>query len=275
MRNPSKNTLKTLLRVNNGSPTPGWAMRKADYFLFNEVGARAYIMSKGKICNRQPKGYERYLTPHCKTIYQNSKLVMYLSLEFIEPTFRGSRLTQDKKDAIRDTKYNQFKQTALELGMTICPIPTTAVKELQADNYKPTDYHSLIDKSHYFKVKLVTDNGYTVRALGGHWQLQVGTDVWLNFYNLEEANTYIPTGLEAQRAMQWAFIDHPKNIVQAVMVDKEIDTIVRGINHEQNNFMQVEEPTYFYISLEHDSRQMRTTLDTLEQDLQTLKDEAQ
>ena len=33
-----------------------------DYFTFNEVGAKLYIMSKGKICNREPKGYKK----HCK-----------------------------------------------------------------------------------------------------------------------------------------------------------------------------------------------------------------
>ena len=32
------------------------------YRFFNEVGARLYNMSKGKICNREPKGYEQ----HCK-----------------------------------------------------------------------------------------------------------------------------------------------------------------------------------------------------------------
>lgn len=32
-----------------------------NYFLNNWVGARLYIMSKGKICNREPKGYEKYI----------------------------------------------------------------------------------------------------------------------------------------------------------------------------------------------------------------------
>jgi len=50
------------MRPGNGL-CAGWAMRYQDYFLFNEVGARLYHMSKGKICNREPKGHERYCTP--------------------------------------------------------------------------------------------------------------------------------------------------------------------------------------------------------------------
>lgn len=31
-----------------------------EYFLFNEVGAQIYRMSKGKICNRGMKGSNKY-----------------------------------------------------------------------------------------------------------------------------------------------------------------------------------------------------------------------
>jgi len=31
-----------------------------NYFLFNEIGAQIYRMSKGKICNREPKGYKKH-----------------------------------------------------------------------------------------------------------------------------------------------------------------------------------------------------------------------
>lgn len=60
MRNPSKNTIKKIMRPINGG-SPGWACRHSNYFLHNAIGARLYIMSKGKICNIEPKGYERYL----------------------------------------------------------------------------------------------------------------------------------------------------------------------------------------------------------------------
>lgn len=60
MRNPSKNTIKKIMRPkdNNG---PGWGLRNSNYFVHNEIGARLYIMSKGKICNLEPKSHERYL----------------------------------------------------------------------------------------------------------------------------------------------------------------------------------------------------------------------
>jgi len=279
MRNPSKNTLKTLLRVNNGSPTPGWAMRKADYFLFNEVGARAYIMSKGKICNRQPKGYERYLTPHCKTIYQNSKLVMYLSLEFIEPTF-----TSSFSSTMRDTKLDQFKALVAELSMTLDESSNIAVKEIYATGFNPIDYYN-IEYRNVARVKLITDCGYTVRAIvnntGSHWQLQVAKDVWLNFFSLAVANTYIPTGLESDKAVEAYFVDKPINIAQGIYANKVLSEQAKiptkfPSDLARTSFMQVEQPKeYFFISLEHDSRQMRTSMHTILKDLQTLKDELQ
>lgn len=60
MRNPSKNTIKKIMRPVD-EVGPGYALRWSNYFMFNEVGARIYIISKGKICNREPKGFERYL----------------------------------------------------------------------------------------------------------------------------------------------------------------------------------------------------------------------
>lgn len=68
MRNPSKNTVKKIMRrayraLITGEILYEWNPNDLDnYFLFNEVGARLYNMSKGKICNREPKGYERYIT---------------------------------------------------------------------------------------------------------------------------------------------------------------------------------------------------------------------
>lgn len=73
MRNPSKNTIKKLMRPANGHE-PGWGQRgyseitpysqvtSKQYFLFNIIGASLYNMSKRKICNRKPKGFMKYLT---------------------------------------------------------------------------------------------------------------------------------------------------------------------------------------------------------------------
>lgn len=276
MRNPSKNTLKTLFRVNNQSPTPGWAMRRADYFLFNEVGARAYTMSKGKICNRQPKGHKRYLTPHCKTIYQNSKLIMYLSLEFIEPTFESSF-----SSILRETKLDQFKALVAALSMTLDENSNVAVLQIEAIGFSPNDYYN-IEYRNLAKLKLVTDNGHIVRGVvnsnGSHWQLNV-SDTWLNFFSLAAANTYIPTGLEKERKNPDYFIDKTSTLAEAVYSNitlkqevKQTYTSKFPIDFERTAYMKVEEPTYFYISLEHDTRQMRTTLATIIKDLKTLKD---
>lgn len=67
MRNPSKNTAKRIMRRAWASHhSHGWECwqwnphDEQNYFLFNWVGARLYVMSKGKICNREPKGYERH-----------------------------------------------------------------------------------------------------------------------------------------------------------------------------------------------------------------------
>lgn len=59
MRNPSKNTIKKIMKPSNGKPC-GYGMGYTNYFLFNEVGAQLYRMSKGKLCNREPKGCEKY-----------------------------------------------------------------------------------------------------------------------------------------------------------------------------------------------------------------------
>lgn len=65
VRNPSKNTAKKIMRrawlcENWGEPR--WNTDdQHNYFLFNVVGSRLYVVSKGKICNREPKGYRRYL----------------------------------------------------------------------------------------------------------------------------------------------------------------------------------------------------------------------
>jgi hypothetical protein len=68
MRNPSKNTIKRIFRANlHKGHDPGWGLCNINrtgedgYHLFNEVGARLYIMSKGRICNREPKGHLRYV----------------------------------------------------------------------------------------------------------------------------------------------------------------------------------------------------------------------
>jgi len=59
MRNPNKNTIKRLFKICNGAAA-GWGHRYSNYFLFNDVGARLYVMSKGRICNRQQIGYAKY-----------------------------------------------------------------------------------------------------------------------------------------------------------------------------------------------------------------------
>lgn len=67
MRNPSKNTIKRLMRPGNAGHAinvPGHALQVGDYFMFNEVGAALYRMSKGSICNREPKGWLKYVPPH-------------------------------------------------------------------------------------------------------------------------------------------------------------------------------------------------------------------
>lgn len=79
MRNPSKNTIKRIMRRAYASANgeilaycganwrPGKCRHRANgYFLFNWVGAHIYTMSKGKICNREPKGGERYLIKNKK-----------------------------------------------------------------------------------------------------------------------------------------------------------------------------------------------------------------
>ena len=67
MRNPSKNTIKKLMRRAYLSLSIGTRYHKSgiDYYLFNTIGARLYIISKGKICNLEPKGYIK----HCKPQY--------------------------------------------------------------------------------------------------------------------------------------------------------------------------------------------------------------
>lgn len=63
-RNPSKNTIKKLMRPTLIWPEyPGNGYRATNYYLHNEVGARVYIVSKGEICNLEPKGVEKYLVP--------------------------------------------------------------------------------------------------------------------------------------------------------------------------------------------------------------------
>lgn len=69
MRNPSKNTIKRLLRPCNNREV-GWGFRQSNYFLFNEVGARVYVISKGKICNREGKGALKYISVKVKKLKQ-------------------------------------------------------------------------------------------------------------------------------------------------------------------------------------------------------------
>jgi hypothetical protein len=63
LRNPSKNTIKKIMR--RAWLCVDWQERQwhtndmRNYFLFNWVGARLYIMSQGRICNREPKGYQK------------------------------------------------------------------------------------------------------------------------------------------------------------------------------------------------------------------------
>ncbi len=61
MRNPSKNTIKKLMRPFGGI-APGHAWLRSNYRFVNRIGQRVYYMSKGKIDNIEPKGYKRYLT---------------------------------------------------------------------------------------------------------------------------------------------------------------------------------------------------------------------
>jgi len=65
VRNPCKNTAKRIMRrayLCVKWDELQWNMRdERNYFLFNSVGARLYIMSTGNICNREPRGYQRYL----------------------------------------------------------------------------------------------------------------------------------------------------------------------------------------------------------------------
>lgn len=101
----------------------------------------------------------------------------------------------------------------------------------------------------------------------------------MNFFSLAAANTYIPTGLEKERKNPDYFIDKPSTLAEAVYSNitlkqevKQTYTSKFPIDFERTAYMKVEEPTYFYISLEHDTRQIRTTLATIIKDLKTLKD---
>lgn len=72
MRNPSKNTVKWIMRHAKRNQAEGFYFSNQirlqiprfealnAYFLFNSVGARLYIMSKGKICNRGLNGANKY-----------------------------------------------------------------------------------------------------------------------------------------------------------------------------------------------------------------------
>ena len=79
VRNASKNTIKKVMRrsyralvlreckLHNLTPGREWNAADDDnYFLYNKVGAQIYRMSKGEICNMEPKGYERYITNESK-----------------------------------------------------------------------------------------------------------------------------------------------------------------------------------------------------------------
>jgi len=70
MRNASKNTIKRVMKNAKRNQDRGLYFsyqfqenteeaRKV-YFLFNEVGAQIYRMSKGKICNRSLIGLSKY-----------------------------------------------------------------------------------------------------------------------------------------------------------------------------------------------------------------------
>lgn len=77
MRNPSRNSIKRLMRRAFNAYVLGdclaWnidseihrkhSQQFSNYEFMNLVGAAAYNVSKGTICNREPKGYEKYLTP--------------------------------------------------------------------------------------------------------------------------------------------------------------------------------------------------------------------
>lgn len=70
MRNASKNTIKRVMRKAHFDQTQkdsyffpmydhkSWVHDA--YFLFNEIGAQIFRMSKGKICNRGLTGIEKY-----------------------------------------------------------------------------------------------------------------------------------------------------------------------------------------------------------------------
>jgi hypothetical protein len=74
MRNPSKNTIKKLSRPANGQPG-GWGQRHTNYWFFNEVGARAFVISKGKIEHRRAWSgfFLKYLTPAQRLIQDKLK----------------------------------------------------------------------------------------------------------------------------------------------------------------------------------------------------------
>lgn len=64
MRNASKNTIKLVMRnaafyMDKGLYYhPKYTIN--EYFLFNQIGAQIYRMSKGKICNRGMMGIGKY-----------------------------------------------------------------------------------------------------------------------------------------------------------------------------------------------------------------------
>lgn len=64
MRNASKNTIKRVMRNAKFYQDRGLYYHPncshKEYFLFNNVGARIFIMSKGKICNRGLQGLNKY-----------------------------------------------------------------------------------------------------------------------------------------------------------------------------------------------------------------------
>ena len=70
MRNASKNTIKRVMRTAKFNQDKGLYFSphlqsntqdaKDGYFLFNNVGAQIYRMSKGKICNRSLAGLSKY-----------------------------------------------------------------------------------------------------------------------------------------------------------------------------------------------------------------------
>ena len=73
MRNASKNTIKQVMRKAKFDQEKydmyfhpsleniwGNADGHKSYFLYNDVGAQIYIMSKGNICNRSLKGLIKY-----------------------------------------------------------------------------------------------------------------------------------------------------------------------------------------------------------------------